>query len=166
MQKPFLSSAYLIALLTCAGSAAAAPINVNYVVAPQGSSFFYDFSVNDTSAPNLLSVTLTLPSQITALANLTTPGGFSIFFDGVSHLLDFVEDTRSFAVGSPLDGFRFVSPVRFGDVSFSALSFDSNQNLVTTTGATASAVPEPGGWALLTCGAALLFAFRHAQRHA
>ena len=151
---PVSGLALLALIVPCAASAA--PVTVTSTSTANGLLFSYDFTVTNTSLPDLLSVTLTTPSQPNAVQNLTAPTGFSAFFDAGVGLVDFVSDTLSFTVGSSVSGFALQSPFQLSSTAFSTLSLDADQNPVVTTG-TVSPAPEPASLGLV--GLALLSVF-------
>ncbi len=160
IQKYVLSIVFAFSTLLLPRAVSAAPLNVTSSVSGNGPLFVYSYTVMNTSVPDLLSVTLTTPAQAGAVQSLTTPSGFSVFFDAGIGLVDFVADTRAFSIGSSISGFTLQSPFQLGAAPFSALSLDANQNPIVTTGVVspaASPVPEPGAFGLVA--ASLLSAF-------
>ena len=95
-----------------------------------------------------------------AVQDLTAPAGFNAFFDPGLRELDFLEDTQSFAAGSTVSGFSFISPSAPGSAIFTALRLDGDfttvivQGTVLTPRNAPAAVPEPATMVLLTTGLA------------
>ncbi|MEJ7607634.1 MAG: PEP-CTERM sorting domain-containing protein [Bryobacteraceae bacterium] len=153
----------LTVLLMAPSHAGAASITVTSSTTVQGALYRYDYAISNSSIPDLLSVTLSVPAQANAVQNLMAPAGFSAFFDAGLGLVDFVEGSRAFTVGSTIAGFSFASPFQLGATNFTALSLDSNQNPVITSGTT-SAVPEPASMGLFAAGLAILLSARKCRR--
>jgi hypothetical protein len=159
-----LAGALCAALILPAGTARAQEVLVSPTVSPlSGGLFRYKYSVtNNTSLP-LSVVTINVFSLPDAVQNATAPTGFSIFFDPGLGLLDFVEDTENFAVGTTISGFEFDSAFAPNPSSFEAVALDANENPVTFVGSTLAptAIPEPGTLVLgLGLVPGLLLAYR------
>ncbi len=143
--------------------AASAQVVVTPVVSPvNGGLYHYDYSVTNNAPLDLSIVTTTVLSQPDAVLNLTAPAGFNAFFDPALGLLDFVEDTSTFAAGTTVSGFQFDSLFAPAAAPFQALALDSGGNLVTYSGATLApaGVPEPGALALAFAAAPCLLLAR------
>ena len=152
----------LLCVLTLPSAAHAEPIMLNPTITNLGNGLFsYQYSVTNTAPFGFSTVSiLNLPTVGNAVQNLMAPAGFNAFFDPGLGELDFVEDTQSFAAGSTVSGFSFISPFAPGVTIFTALRLDENFNPITVQGTVLApqnapaAVPEPATLMLLATGLA------------
>ncbi len=167
LKRPAVSISLALLAMILPGLLSATPVTVTSSVSANGPLYVFDFTVTDNSLPNLLSITLTVPSQASAVQNLVAPAGFFADFDPGVGLVDFVSDTSSFSIGTPVTGWILQSPFQLGSVSFSTLSLDANQNPVTTTGTVSSidsATPEPSALGLMAVSSICVFCL-HRKKH-
>lgn len=108
-ERSFHASILALALLT-APIVSAVPI-VDMTVTPLGGSFRYEISVNNTSAEDVILVTITDAPIGDALitATLTAPTGFLASYDSGLGFVDLIEFTALFAAGTTVSGFSFES---------------------------------------------------------
>lgn len=108
-ERSFHGSILALALLT-APIVSAVPI-VDMTVTPLGGSFRYEISVNNTSAEDVILVTITDAPIGDALitATLTAPTGFLASYDSGLGFVDLIEFTALFAAGTTVSGFSFES---------------------------------------------------------
>lgn len=156
----------LIGALLCAlvlpRAVQAEPVSVNPTVTMSGGGFRYNYAIVNASPFALSVVTLSVPSSALAIQNLSVPNGFNANFDSRLGLLDFVENTRSFAAGTTVSGFQFDSPSGPSLSSFTAVALNASGGVVEFAGQTlapraVAPVPEPSTFVLaLTAGMLLL----------
>lgn len=138
---------------------ASSQVVVTPTVTNVGALFHYNFTITNGTVFDLSLITIDVLASADAVRNLTTPDGFTAFFDPNFGTVDFSEVTNGFAAGSSLSGFQFDSPVAPSDTSFQALGLDPDTGgQVAFSGATLApaAVPEPG---LLPLGVSLAVAW-------
>ncbi len=151
----------LLCVLTLPSAAHAEPIMLNPTITNLGNGLFsYQYSVTNTAPFGFSTVSiLNLPTVGNAVQNLMAPAGFNAFFDPGLGELDFVEDTQSFAAGSNVSGFSFISPFAPGLTTFTALRLDGDnpvivQGTVLAPQNAPASVPEPATMVLLATGLA------------
>ncbi len=147
----------------------AGPVLVNPTVSMSSGGFHYNYSVTNNSPLDLSVVTISLFSSPLAIQNLVAPTGFNTNFDVRLGLLDFLENTRSFTMGTTVSGFQFDSPFGPNTSSFTALALNSNGGLVSFAGQTlapqvTTPVPEPSTFVLALTSGMLLIGGRRFSR--
>ena len=156
-----VAGAFCLSILPCASRAQVS----SPVVTLNNKLFHYNYSIRNTSANDLFDVDIHVLSGAGVVSNIVMPTGFTSLYDYGLGLVSFTEDTGAFTA-VPLSGFGFDSA--FGPHSS---TFDSNYadltsgNIITTSGSTLAAVPEPGSIALIgSFSVAAACALRRARR--
>ena len=151
-------------LLSLASIAQAQIPTVSAAVTLSGGLYHYNYTFTNNSLNDLFDISIHVPTGPGAILNLSAPTGFVAAYDSGLGLVDFLEDSSTFATGVPVSGFLFDSKVQPGLGTIDALTLDSNGNIVTTSFRGVTATPEPGSIALfgafITAGA---FAIRKAR---
>ncbi|MBA2253452.1 MAG: hypothetical protein H0W13_12245 [Nitrospirales bacterium] len=147
----------------------AGPILVDASVSINNGLFHYNYGVTNNSPLDLSVVTISLFSSPLAIQNLVAPTGFNTNFDVRLGLLDFLENTRSFTMGTTVSGFQFDSPFGPNTSSFTALALNSNGGLISFAGQTlapqvTTPVPEPSTFVLALTSGMLLIGGRRFSR--
>lgn len=152
------------ALLVCAAGLATAhaqSLVVQSNVTFNGSTYHYDYTVNNQTATDISSVTLAgLPTDASAVQNLTAPATFVAFFDSGLGLLSFQEGSAAFVAGSSVSGFGFDSAFSFSAPTYTAVDVNGME----LSGTSVSAVPEPSTYALIGALVALGFVVYRKRR--
>lgn len=164
-----LSAVALFGVLSL--GAASAQVTLTPTTVLIGSLYTYNYSVFNGSPETLAITTLNLGGISSGLTGLTAPLGFGIDFDSNLNLVSFFEDSdpatlQTFAPGSTVSGFSFISPFAPTSVGFESLSELGNTFTGTTLGPVA--VPEAGTTALflsLTTGMSAFLVRRRRNRH-
>ena len=115
----------------------AADVVVEAQVTAVGGEFLYSYMVTNNTDMELVIITIEVPSDPTAVMNLSAPTGFSASFDSGLGVVDFVMDTSMFSGMSTVGSFTFESPFGAGSANFTALDMDG----VELTGTTEAPVP-------------------------
>jgi len=134
--------------------AAMADPTVDLTVTPLGGGIFqYQFSVNNSGPQDISIVTITDAPGADPLIplTLTAPVGFLANYDPGLGLVDFLEGTSSFQVGTTISGFGFESATSpdANFLAFEALSVNGDFFAGTVHQVT-STVPEGGRTVVLT----------------
>ena len=136
-----------------------ATLIVNVIVTPiNGGLFNYDFSIinNETEDISIVSITDAPLGDPIIDTTLVAPAGFITNYDPGLGVVDFLEDTELFGIGTTENGFTFASASGPANnfMAFEALtvngSFISGQ--VQKDIRPDAVVPEPGTMILLACG--------------
>lgn len=158
----------LIGLLTLAlpSAHAQAPV-VSALYTQSGSIYNYNFSVQNVGLFTLADISISVPTGINAVTNLSAPTGFQILFDSDLGLVDFLADSdpltlEDFFPGMTVSDFLISSSTLLTERPFTALD---DQGTLTSGTIRVSAAPEPGtlSFFLLT-PVALLLASRRRHR--
>ena len=157
-KRHFVVLAIMFTMLTALCSLHAALI-VNTTVTPINNDLFnYDFSItnNDLEDVSIVSIVDAPFGDLNIDPTLVAPAGFIASYDLGLGIVDFLEDTDVFAIGTTRVGFTLTSA--FGPVgnfmAFEALTVNGNlmsgqvQKDVRPDGV----IPEPGTMALLAFG--------------
>lgn len=149
-------------LLVASGTPAAAQsVSVFGTIAPISGGFSYALSVTYlnlvTPTDTLALVTLNVPAQVGAVANLNPPTGFLMAFDSGLGTLDLAEDSnvatlQTFLAGTTQGQFLFTSPFDLTGTTFDALDSTDVYSGTVNLQAAQSAAPEPASVALLALG--------------
>ena len=146
----------LVGLLMLSATAANAAITVNSTVTPLGGSFRYEFSITNSNVVSpdedvpIVSITDAPLADALISATLTAPAGFNALYDPGLGIVDFVEGTSNFGVGTTTPGFSFESLTAPGPGVFSsfqaltvagALSSGNVQQMVVQSPSTVTPTP-------------------------
>lgn len=134
-------------------SAVNAQVIVSPVVTFSSGLYNYNYTITNNSTDDLFDLSIHVPAQATAIKNLSAPAGFISAFDPGLGLVDYLEDTSTFALGVPISGFKFSSPYAPVAGIFDANLFTTSGSINTFSGKTVAPAPEPGSIALLGAGA-------------
>ena len=157
---------WLVIVLTIfiAFSTAQATLLVNAIVTPtNGGLFDYDFSVtnNGTEDVSIVSIPDAPFGELTIDLTLVAPVGYLASYDSGLGIIDFLEDTDLFTVGSTRNGFAFTSASGPDSnfMTFDALTIDGNliSGQIRKDLRPGAVVPEPGTIVLLAFGLGCLF---------
>ena len=96
--------------------------------------FLYSYMVTNNTDRELVIISIEVPSDPAAVANLTAPAGFAASFDSGLGVVDFVMDTSTFSGMSTVGSFTLESPLGAGPVNFTALDMDGGELTGTTEG--------------------------------
>ncbi len=111
--------------------------------------FHYDYSISNTSPNDLFDVDIHVLSGAGVVTNVFAPTGFMTAYDSGLGLVSFLEDSSAFTP-VPLSGFGYDSAYGPHTSTFDGSYLDlTSGNIVTASGNTTSAVPEPGSIALI-----------------
>ncbi|MGE3536977.1 MAG: PEP-CTERM sorting domain-containing protein [Candidatus Tectimicrobiota bacterium] len=161
MMRPVYRSLMGLAMAWSLGLAANvchATLIVQATVQPISNGLFhYAYSLTNTMHDVAIVSLLDAPSHDAAIdATLTAPPGFLASYDATLGIIDFLEQTSLFAMGTTISGFQFDSaagPASGLFSTFSAITIAGD----TITGVTQTqVVPEPGTLFLLAAGLAML----------
>ncbi len=150
---------------------ASAQVTLTPTTVLNGSLYTYSYAVVNNSNDALAITTLNLGGISSGLTGLMAPMGFGIDFDSNLNLVSFFEDSdpatlQTFAPGTTISGFSFISPFAPTSVGFESLSVTGNTFSGNTLGPVA--VPEAGTTALflgLTSGMSAFLVRRRRNRH-
>lgn len=157
-------NSYLVGLVVALGAWLAANVchatlMVEATVQPlNGGLFHYEYAItNNTPTDVVLVSILDAPiNDMTITSTLTAPVGFLANYDPGLGIVDFLEATQRFDLGTTVSGFRFDSAFGPAPGLFSAFeAFNTDGDKLTGTIQT-QVVPEPGTLALLTLGLGVL----------
>lgn len=146
----------------------AGPVLVDPTISSNNGFFHYNYSVMNNSSVDLSVVTIGVISSPLAIHNLTAPSGFNVNFEATLGLLDFLENTSSFVMGTTVSGFQLDSPFGPNISSFTALALNSSGALISFSGSAfapaPAPVPEPGTFILVLTSGMILIASRRFRR--
>lgn len=156
-------------LLLCASQARAALIVQSTVTPAGGGLFHYEFSVTNNTIDDVVFVSIdAVPGDLNIGASLVTPVGFLGSYDSGLGLVDFLEFTDLFAIGTTRSGFSFDSAFGPGAGRFDTFTaLTSNLSALDgpiDTVVVVPGVPEPTTAALLALGVFGLAGSRTARR--
>ena len=132
------------------GSAVLAQVpTVTPAVTFSGGLYHYNYSITNNSSNDLFDVSLHVQAGPGIILNLSAPVGYQSAYDSGLGLVDFLEDSSTFATGTPVSGFTFDSRLQPGLNQIDGFTVDSNGNIITNSFTGTTVVPEPGTFALL-----------------
>jgi hypothetical protein len=151
----------VVSLLLFGGAPAwAVPIVQSNVTPIGGGLFHFEFSVTNDSIDDIVLVSIDAPPGDASIgATLLAPLGFLASYDSGLGIIDFLEGTDLFSVGTTITGFSFDSNMGPGNGAFddfSGLTVDGDTFSGTVETTVVSAVPEPSTAASVAVGAAVL----------
>jgi hypothetical protein len=153
-------------LLFVGSTAVSAELEVEATVLPLPGRFHYEFSITNSSATDVILVSIVDAPLADPLIDSTLmgPAGFLTSYDANLGFVDFLEDVQLFASGTTTSGFSFESlagPQSAALHSFEA--FDANLELITGMVQT-TVVPEPSNMAAWTVPVMLCLIRRRTRR--
>ncbi len=126
-----------------------------------GGMFHYEYTATNTTAIDMVILSLLIPAEPGAISNLSGPAGFATSFDPGLGYLDFIGDQNLFEPALPAGLFTFDSPYGPGPVGYESLNVNGTFFSGSTTG---PVIPEPGSGLLLLAGLTFLARARGAGR--
>ena len=145
-----------VLLLFASVAAYSSAVTVTPTVTSLGGLYEYAYSISYTGPDDAFLIDISVPSNPSAIFDLTTPAGFTSQFDSVNGLVSFLEDGSMFTA-TPTSGFSFDSYMAPGTAMFAASVVDTNGNIYTVGGTTIAPTPEPVyGYLLFLMAPALL----------
>ena len=148
-------------LALLAGPAAEASLLVSDTVTPSGGGSHHELTVTNTGPADVVLVSILDSPIADALidTSLTAPLGFLALYDAGLGIIDLVEGTALFAVGTSVDGFAFDTGAPLGAPFFTSFqAFTVAGDLL--AGTVATRVPAPDGLMAVALGALMLGAAR------
>lgn len=123
--------ACVLASLFCFSTAAEATLTVEATVTPLAGSFLYEYSIANSGPDDVVLVSIVDAPLGDPLIDptLTAPVGYLASYDDGLGIVDFLEDTGLFAIGTATSGFSFESlaaPAPGVLRSFEAFEFDGD----------------------------------------
>ena len=144
-----LSGVVAAPIMLCLGCAVLAQVpTVTPMVTFSGGLYHYNYSITNNSSNDLFDVSLHVQAGPGIILNLSAPVGYQSAYDSGLGLVDFLEDSSTFATGTPVSGFTFDSRLQPGRNQIDGFTFDG-ANIITNSFTGTTVVPEPGTFALL-----------------
>jgi len=112
-------------------------------------AYHYNYSITNISADDLFDVDIQVLGGPGVVFNVGTPTGFTSLYDYGLGLVSYTEDTGVFSTNTAVTGFVYDSFKAPKLSSFTANQTPASGGIITTSGATLAAVPEPGSLALM-----------------
>lgn len=155
----------VVGLLLLSGAPSwAVPIVQSNVTPIGGGLFHFEFSVTNNTIDDIVLVSVDVPTGDASIgATLLAPLGFLASYDSGLGIIDFLEGTDLFSVGTTITGFSFDSVLGPGNGEFddfSGLTVNGDTFSGTVETIVVAAVPEPSPVALVALGAAVLIGLR------
>ena len=118
-----------------------------------GGIYHYDYSIMNTGTTDLFDVSIHVHPGANQVFSVMAPIGFTASYDSGLGLVDFLENTNSFATGQAISGFTYDSSLAPKSSTFDANFAPTSGGITTTSGSTlAATVPEGSSLPLLCSG--------------
>lgn len=122
-----------------------------------GGLFHYDYSITNTMQDvSIVSITDAPTQDVTITNTLAAPTGFLASYDPNLGIVDFLENTNLFGMGTTVNHFQFDSAFGPDAGLFSTFTALTTDGLTLTGAVQTQVVPEPGTLVLLALGLSML----------